>query len=262
MYIVTTSFCKIQLQMFTIVSDAAETIKKLFVVFNDLVDIANLSFTNEGLSVQSMDTSHVSLVNLKIGKSYFKDYSIAQEATVGIKISNFVRILECVGNDEITISFTYDNPDELIIKSEYSDFKMKTIDIETEEMEIPEMDIDVLIDADSNIIQKYLKNMAGFGDTVKIYTQDDVVHMKTAGEIGEVDLQIHDQRVEIKGRLTCEFATRYLMTFAKAAGISKRVVIKLLDDQPGIFEYVFDAESDSKISFFLAPKVKDDDEEY
>ncbi|APC25811.1 PCNA [Only Syngen Nebraska virus 5] len=247
--------------MFTIVSDAADTIKKLFVVFNDLVDVANLSFTEGGLNVQSMDTSHVSLINLKIGRSYFKEYSIDQEANVGIKISNFVRILECIGNDEVTISFTYENPDELIIKSDYSDFKMKTIDIETEEMEIPEMDIDVLIDADSSVIQKYLKNMAGFGDTVKIYTQDDVVHMKTTGEIGEVDMQIHDQRVEIRGQLSCEFATRYLMTFAKAAGISKRVVIKLLDDQPGIFTYTFDEESDSNISFFLAPKVKDDEDD-
>jgi len=247
--------------MFTIVSDAADTIKKLFVVFNDLVDVANLSFTEGGLNVQSMDTSHVSLINLKIGRSYFKEYSIDQEANVGIKISNFVRILECIGNDEVTISFTYENPDELIIKSDYSDFKMKTIDIETEEMEIPDMDIDVIIDADSSVIQKYLKNMAGFGDTVKIYTQDDVVHMKTAGEIGEVDMQIHDQRVEIRGKLSCEFATRYLMTFAKAAGISKRVVIKLLDDQPGIFTYTFDEESDSNISFFLAPKVKDDEDD-
>jgi len=247
--------------MFTIVSDAAETIKKLFVVFNDLVDVANLSFTGDGLNVQSMDTSHVSLINLKIGKSYFKEYSIDQEANIGVKISNFVRILECIGNDEVTISFTYDNPDELIIKSDYSDFKMKTIDIDTEEMEIPEMDIDVLIDADSSVIQKYLKNMAGFGDTVKMYTEDDVVHMKTTGEIGEVDMQIHDQRVEIRGKLSCEFATRYLMTFSKASGISKRVVIKLLDDQPGIFEYVFDTESDSRISFFLAPKIKDDDDD-
>ena len=244
--------------MFRVVLDSADTIKKLFVIFNELVDVANLSFTADGLNVQSMDTSHVSLVNLKISKRYFKDYSITQEANIGVKISNFVKILECIGNDEVNISFTYDNPDELIVESEYSNFKMKTLDIETEEMEIPEMDIDVLIDADSTVIQKYLKNMSGFGDTVKIYTKDDVVHMKTIGEIGEVDLQIHDQRVEIRGSLTCEFATRYLNTFSKSAGISKRVVIKLLDDQPGIFTYSFDEESDSTISFFLAPKMTDD----
>ncbi|AGE54390.1 putative DNA polymerase sliding clamp 2 [Paramecium bursaria Chlorella virus NY2B] len=245
--------------MFDITSNNSDTIKKIFVIFNELVDIANLSFRDDGLYVQSMDTSHVSLMNLRIGKEYFEDYSVTQEATVGIKISNFIKILDCVGNEEVTISFTYDNPDELIIKSEYSDFKMKTIDIETEEMNIPEMDIDVIIDADSGVIQKYLKNVAGFGDTVKIYTHDDAVHMKTIGDIGEVDFQIHDQRVEIKGRLSCEFATRYLMTFAKAAGISKRVVIKLLDDQPGIFTYTFDEESDSYISFFLAPKMSEDE---
>jgi proliferating cell nuclear antigen len=83
--------------------------------------------------------------------------------------------------------------------------------------------------------------------------------MSTSGDIGKVSMTIHDQRVKIKGQLTAKFSSRYLVTFAKAASLSKTAFIRLTNEQPILLKYEFGP--DSYISFFLAPKIADDDDD-
>ena len=147
---------------------------------------------------------------------------------------------------------------ELFVMTENDRYVMKTMDIDSEEMDIPDMDVEVEITADSSVLQKYIKNIASFGDTIEFKTIDDEIIMKTSGDIGTVELRV-DQPVTIHGQLSASFASRYLVTFMKAANISKQIRVKLHSELPVMFSYEF-AEN-SFIKFFLAPKITDEDDE-
>ena len=237
-----------------VVLESADTFLKVFSSLDELCDCANIIFGEDGISISSMDSSHVCLVAVKFAKEYFHEYVIDSTITVGIKVSNLVRVLKCVEGSVLLEC----SDDELLVMTQNDRYVMKTVDIDSEEMDIPEMDVEVEITADSSAIQKYVKNVSSFGDTIEFKTVDDEIIMKTSGDIGTVELRV-DQPVKIHGKMSASFASRYLMTFMKAANISKQIRINLHSELPVMFEYEF-AEN-SFIKFFLAPKITDDDDE-
>ena len=238
-----------------VVLESADTFLKVFASLDELCDSANIIFGEDGISISSMDSSHVCLVAVKFSKEYFQEYTISSTTVVGIKVSNLVRVLKCVDGSSVLFECS---EDEFFVMTENDKYKLKTVDLDSDEMDIPEMDVEVEITADSSVLQKYIKNIASFGDTVEFKTVGDEIIMKTSGDIGTVELRV-DQPVTIHGTMSASFASRYLVTFMKAANISKKIRINLHSELPVMFEYKF-AEN-SFIKFFLAPKITDDDDE-
>jgi proliferating cell nuclear antigen len=243
---------------FKVVVENPDVLKKMFMLLDELNDDVNLMFTEHGMKIQSMDTSHVALTTVKISKEFFTTYSVPQFVTIGIKLSTLVRVLGCI-EGQFYFEYSEDFPDEFVICSEHEHFRLRTIDMDSEEMDVPDMEYDVEIDADAGVLSKYFKNLASFGDTMAFSTDNETLNMSTSGDIGKVSMTIHDQRVKINGQLTAKFASRYLVTFAKAASISKTAIIRLANEQPILLKYEFG--KDSYISFFLAPKIVDNDTE-
>jgi len=235
-----------------VVLENADMFLKIFTSLDDLCDSVNIIFGEDGISINSMDSSHVCCVVVKFSKEYFEEYIINSTIAVGMKINNFVRVLKCV---EGSVLFECSD-DEFFVMTQNDKYALKTIDIDSTEMDIPEMDVEVEITADSTVIQKYIKNIASFGDTIKFETNNDELVMKTSGDIGAVELRV-DQFITIHGNLSASFASRYLVTFMKAANISKQIKINLHSELPVMFEYEF-AEK-SFIKFYLAPKITEDD---
>ena len=245
--------------MFKLVTSKTDLLKKVFAILDDLNHDLNIVVTERGIKIQSMDTSHVCLTNARFDKEFFSEYVFEKETVIGIKVSNILRVLECIGNEPVCLEYNDAESDEFIICSENAHFRMKTLDLDSEEMEVPDMDVDVVITADSSIIQKYFKNFSSFSDTVTFDTDEEHVRMTAKGDIGTAVMKLSDARVEITGKMKAEFALRYLITFSKAANISKTVVMKMLTGFPAMFEYEFD--TNSFIKFYLAPKCSPDDED-
>jgi len=237
-----------------VVLESAETILKVFSALDELCDSANIIFGEDGISISSMDSSHVCLVAVKFAKGYFEEYDVSSTTVIGIRISNLVRVLKCV---EGSVLFEC-SEDEFFVMTENDKYNLKTVDLDSDEMDIPNMDVEVEITADSSVLQKYIKNIASFGDTVEFKTVGDEIIMKTSGDIGTVELRV-DQPVTIHGTMSASFASRYLVSFLKAANISKKIRVNLHSELPVMFEYEF-AEN-SFIKFFLAPKITDEDDE-
>ena len=126
-------------------------------------------------------------------------------------------------------------------------------------METPDAEYDVEIDADSSVIQKYFKNLALFGDSVSVTSEGNDVFLGTSGDLGKVSFKVMGQRVKINGTLNAKFSSRYLVTFAKAASLSKTSQLRFANEQPVLVRYEFGP--GSFISFFLAPKILDDDDD-
>ena len=236
-----------------VVFTSADIFLKVFTLLDELCDCVNLQFCENGIHINSMDSSHVCLVAVKFAKEYFEEYTIDSTITIGVKVSNLVKVLKCI---EDPVLFECSG-DELIIMTKNDKYIMKTIDIESEDMNIPDMDVEVEINADYSVIQKYIKNIASFGDTIEFKTMGDEIIMKTSGDIGTVELRV-DQPVKIRGTMSASFASRYLVTFMKAANISKKILVNLHSELPVMFEYEF--ANNSFIKFFLAPKITDDDD--
>ncbi|CAM9633636.1 unnamed protein product [Heterosigma akashiwo] len=76
-------------------------LKKIIEALKDLVTEANIDVSDTGISLQAMDSSHVSLCSLMLRMDMFDHFRADRNSTLGINITNFSKILKCAGNDDI-----------------------------------------------------------------------------------------------------------------------------------------------------------------
>ena len=76
-------------------------LKKVLDATKDLVTDANFDCSQDGFALQAMDSSHVSLVSLKLRSDGFEHYRCDRNLSMGMNLKNMVKMLNCANNDDI-----------------------------------------------------------------------------------------------------------------------------------------------------------------
>jgi proliferating cell nuclear antigen len=74
--------------------------KQIIDAVRDLVQDANIEVTEDGLDIQAMDSSHVSLVAVNMKASGFDHFRCDRPNNLGFNSANISKILKCSGNDD------------------------------------------------------------------------------------------------------------------------------------------------------------------
>ena len=75
--------------------------KQLIEALKDLVQDANIDCSEDELSIQAMDSSHVSLVQVNLQSSGFDHFRCDRPISLGFNSTNMSKILKCAGNEDI-----------------------------------------------------------------------------------------------------------------------------------------------------------------
>eukprot|EP01027_Heterolobosea_sp_BB2_P025733 GEZU01039496.1.p1 GENE.GEZU01039496.1~~GEZU01039496.1.p1 ORF type:complete len:266 (+),score=113.53 GEZU01039496.1:107-904(+) len=259
--------------MFEATINHGVVLKKIFEAIKELVTDANFDCSSTGMSLQAMDSSHVSLVNMLLRAEGFDHYRCDRNINLGINMANMSKILKCAGNDEaITlraddegdcVTFVFENKETQRV----SEWSLKLIDIEGDMLGIPETEYKAVVKLPAAEFTRICKDLSQFGDTVSISVNKDGVKFALAGDtangsvtLGQnasVDKEDNAVVIELTEPVQLTFALRYLMTFSKAASIANTVTLSLTKDSPLVVEYKFDL---GHIRYYLAPKIDDEAE--
>ena len=102
--------------MFEAVLPEGKTFKHIIEAIKDLVGDCNLDCSEEEISIQSMDSAHVSLVAVRLGSNAFNQYRCDRPNSLGISTGNMDKILKMLGDkDSITFKAEDDKPDSLTL---------------------------------------------------------------------------------------------------------------------------------------------------
>jgi proliferating cell nuclear antigen PCNA len=102
--------------MFEAVLADGKTFKHIIEAIKDLVGDCNLDCSEEDISIQSMDSAHVSLVAVRLGSEAFSTYRCDRPNSLGISTGNMDKILKMLGDkDTITFKAEDDKPDSLTL---------------------------------------------------------------------------------------------------------------------------------------------------
>lgn len=93
-------------------------LKKIIDAVRELVTDANLDCSESGISMQAMDSSHVSLCALMIRSDGFDHYRCDRSLSLGLSMANIAKILKCAGNKDTVTLKTEDSADTLTIMFE------------------------------------------------------------------------------------------------------------------------------------------------
>ena len=242
---------KLKSSIFKIIVDAV----------SEIVDTVVMDFGEEGVTMQAMDASHVSLCVLQLNKGGFDEYSCDSPKNVGVSLSNMSKIFKCTSGDDI-LEILVNDTDKMQLQfrgpGRNSDFEMRLMEIDSEYLQIPEVDYDCVVNMPCSEFQKMVKDIAVMGDTCLIESGSDKMSFSSDGDIGQAKFNIvNKETISITGAVKCKFANKYLQMFTKASPLCKNVVLKMSLDNPMCIEY--EIQGLGVLKYYLAPKIEDED---
>jgi len=248
-------------------------LKKIIESMKDLVNEANFDCSSTGISVQAMDSSHVSLVALLLRSEGFDHFRCDRSISLGINLQSMAKVLKCCNNDDIVTLKSDDNGDTMTFMFEnsnqdrISDFELKLMDIDSEHLGIPDTDYKCSVQMPASEFQRMCRDLAILGDTATISVTKEGVKFSVSGEMGSGNMTIRQQssvdtkdddqvNIEMDEPVSLNFALRYLNFFTKATPLSGSVILQLSKDVPLVVEYRI--EELGHIRYYLAPKIEDE----
>jgi proliferating cell nuclear antigen len=259
--------------MFEAVIEKASLLKKIIDAVKELSKEVSLICDEKGIHLRVMDSSHVSLTDLQMYEAAFLDYRCDCKKVLGVNLENLKKIFTlCNNEDKVTmkceddgshILFTFEGLDERI-----SRFELKLLDIECEELGVPDGTPKCTVKMPAGDLQKIVRDFQNFGETTNISVTKSGVTFETKGDIGKGDVTVNPRdsekpsdRVEVSCTepVQADFSTRYLNFFTKATSLSSSVTLHLSDDTPLECKYDLESDESGYLAFYLAPKVESED---
>merc|ERR1712106_228083 len=240
--------------MFEARLEKGDILKKTMDALKDLIKEAVWDVSGQGLSLQSMDSSHVSLVQVTLRTEGFETFRCDKNLALGVNMDTMGKLMKCAANDDAITLKSEDNGDllGLVFESKSGDksseFEMKLMDLDIEQSGIPEQDYSCTIKMPSVEFARICKDLANIGNAKINLTQG-----------ANVDKEEESIIIDMQEAVNLTFALRYLNFFTKATPLSSQVILSLSPEVPLVVEY--DIEDIGHVKYFLAPKIEDEDEE-
>jgi len=259
--------------MFEARLEQAGLLKKILESIKDLVTEANFECTSSGISLQAMDSSHVSLVSLLLRADGFEHYRCDRNLSLGINLASMTKILKCASNDDSVTIKAEDSGDTVTFMFEstkqerISDFELKLMSIEAETLGIPDTEYKSVVKMPASEFQRICRDMTILGDAVAISATKEGVKFSVNGELGAGNITLRQSAaldtkeedrttIELQEPVQLTFALRYLNFFTKATALSTTVCLSMSKDVPLVTEYrIGDL---GYVRYYLAPKIEDE----
>lgn len=250
------------LELQTVQSNA---IRILSEVLKETLNDVNLTFDKSGLKIMAMDGSHVALIHLKLHADKFEYYHCENKVQVGLNMLSLFKLMKTVtNNDTVTMFIESSKPHELGIKIENADknsrtvFHLKMLDIDENELRIPDVALDSVISMPSNEFQRICRDMLNISDTIVITSSNNSLKLSCNGDYANQETVIGETSHGLvfskrDGDVSGEFSLKYINLFTKSTNLSNTVEIYMKESYPLML--VYNVANLGNIIFALAPKV-------
>ena len=225
----------------------------------------NISFSEAGVYVMSMDTSKTSLVKLVLKASEFEAYTCDEPITLGLYSEVLLNVMQKVKKN--TLVWSARNDAELIVSfvqnNQKTQFSIRTIAIDTDELDVPELEDDAALQVPTEVVQDWFDKMLMTKSDVRfIVSEKEFQCESTSLELGTVQYSepIGTERVVAKAfrqavdmRLSF-YAAKSLAVFSVTGGDT--CFLGLSNQQPSRIKVSLGDES--YLCLYVAPKIMDD----
>lgn len=234
----------------------ASSIKSVFEVLKDIMSDVNLVFTPEGVSICTLDNSHVTFVDMVLNADNFEQYECKTRTLAGLNLLNTFKILKTITNND-TLTMSISEKCELIdIKIENEQkhtntvFSLKLLDLNDEVYDKPSIDMKYHTIIQSTVFQRIIRDMSALADKVCIKRFGNKIIFKCDGDFvtQETEIECSDK---IDTHIEDIYSLKYINMFIKATSICSNIEIIQSDAGPIAFKYSI--ANLGVITFFLAP---------
>ena len=250
----------------------AVVFRKIVSALSEVVEQGNFNIDDEdGINFQGMDSSHVSLVAMRLQKDAFSQWRCDNDQTIGIQF-------ECMGSKDALSNSCSEDIDAVNFefcseqKTQFCNFSLKLMEIDSEQLGITDTSYKAVVNMPSTEFQRICRDLSAIGDAVTISASKQGVKFAVNGDIGkgsmwikssnEANIDDNDEdneatTVSVAEPVQQQFSIKFLNNFTKATGLSQSVKISMGPDVP--LEVSYDIDGVGCLRYYLAPKIDDDE---
>jgi proliferating cell nuclear antigen len=246
--------------------------RTLMTALKDILLETNIIFKPDGIRIINMDKSHTILAHLFLDAEKFESYYCRYpKIVIGVNMLHLFKLINTIDNDDtLTLyieekSYSEGSVDKLGLKFENGDIKqcknqkLKLIEPEEEELEIPQVEFSSIINLPSADFQKIIRDQSNISDRLEIKAVGNELIFKCNGPFAQCEIirGESDSVTEfVKNTSTSkviqgEFSLKNLSYFIKCTNLCNTIEMYLENDLPLIVKY--NVASLGTIKLCLAP---------
>jgi len=237
----------------------ASAFKSAFEVLKDILNDVNVYFSKEGLRILTLDTARVALVDMFLPCENFEEYT-SETLVAGINVNNMFKLLKFISNSD-TLTMEMKNREYLDIRIENAmkrsdtKFQLKLLDIDEDQIEVPEIEMSSVTTMPSVDFQRIIRDMNALATDVDITRDNNKFVIQCSGDFAnqETSIECND---DFRGRLTGKYSLKYLQLFTKATSMCSSVNI-MQEEENRFLVLKYNVANLGDLRFFLARKSAD-----
>ena len=244
----------------------------LMTALKDILLETNISFQKDGIKIINMDKSHTILAHLFLDANKFEHYYCKYpKIIIGVNMFHLFKLINSVDNDDTLTIYIEESDysdgivDTLGLKFENGDIKqcknqkLKLIEPDEEELELPAVTFSSVINLPSCDFQKIIRDLQNLSERLEIKSVGNELIFKCKGPFASCEIRrsesegimsfVHKQ--EDTKVIQGEFSLKNLGYFIKCANLCNNIEMYLENDLPLVVKY--NVASLGEIKLCLAP---------
>jgi|TARA_B100001057_G_scaffold20748_1_gene19120 proliferating cell nuclear antigen len=231
--------------------------RTLMTALKDILLETNITFQKDGIRIINMDKSHTILVHLHLDAQNFELYDCQlDKIVIGVNMFHLFKLINTIDNDD-TLTIYIEKADysdgvvrHLGLRFENGDIKqcktqkLRLIEPETEELEIPDVQFSSILNMPSTDFQKIIRDLSIISDKLEISSVGTELIFKCVGQFAIAEIRRSEstggmefiQKDETK-IVQGEFALKNLGYFIKCTNLCNQIEIYLENGLPLIVKY-------------------------
>lgn len=247
---------------------------ELMVSTSKMFSEVRLYIEEKGITVVSMDGSHIALVHFFLSKNDFDAYEIDEECYVGINLGDVASVMKRAKKKDQGVRFFADGKSKKVsvaISEEGVDdrvFTLALIDIDSEEINLESlnaMEFDNRFDIAIPLLENITADAEIYSEVLQIKCVDGFAIFSTEGSVGDYELKIKANKLDDFhwfANSDSSFAIQFMKVISGFQKVLKKangdpiISMKLKQDAPLLVMMKF--YNESYIQAFLAPRVEEE----
>ncbi len=224
--------------------------KKSLEAISGIIQEANVRFKDDGIYIKAIDKTQIILVDFVMPKSCFESYVI-EPNLIGlnlVELNNMVsRTFE---KDKIKLELKENYLDIYHIGAIQRRFNLPFIDLNDEDIKLPEIKFDAQVKINAYLLKEILKDASIVSSTITFKVIDGNFVIESEGEKGKIQTEVSKAQMKSKKPLFVKFSLSFLKNITKTIDNDVEVLLKFSEEAPLYLEYNLD--KDVNIKFYLS----------
>jgi proliferating cell nuclear antigen len=245
--------------------------RTLMTALKDILIETNITFQKDGMRIVNMDKSHTILAHLFLRAENFELYECKfDKIIIGVNMFHLFKLINTIDNDD-TLTIYIENSDyndgvvnNLGLRFENGDIKqcktqkLRLIEPDAEELEVPNVSFSSVINLPSTDFQKIIRDLSGISEKIEIKSVSNELIFKCKGPFASAEIR----RAESDGSMEFvqqdntkiiqgNFSLKNLGYFIKCTNLCSQIEVYLENDLPLVVKY--SVASLGEIKLCLAP---------